>query len=100
LQTLPIDLNEAAVRGDYKSVNTVVLSFLDSRGGWIGQDASNLVEIKPRYDADGYDSIQLRTYEKKFVFPPGWTENGQIYFRQTDPLPVTILAISPEVSIG
>ena len=102
-ETLPIDSNETIVRGKRKDIPLVVLTFLNSRGGWIGRDSSDsssMYEIKARSEADSYDAIGLRSRDYRFNMPPGWDQNGHIYFEQRDPLPVTVLAIAPEVSIG
>lgn len=102
LETLPIDVNspDVVVRGKKKSVNEVVFTFLNSRGGWVGTDASNKYEVKSRFDADEYQAIELRSYDRVLQMPNIWNDDGQVYFEQVDPLPVTILAIAPEVSIG
>jgi len=102
LQTLPIDVNaqDTVLRGKQKSVSSVVFTFLNSRGGWVGTDSTNKFEIKSRYEADDYDEIELRSYDREVSMYATWNQDGQVYFEQTDPLPVTVLAIAPEVSIG
>jgi len=102
VETLDVDSADPkiSIRGDLKSVSQVVFKFLNSRGGWVGPNESNLTEIKPRFTSDGYDAIQLRTYEHRVTIGAGWSEGGRIFFRQSDPVPATILVISPEVSIG
>jgi len=30
----------------------------------------------------------------------GWDQNGHIYIRQSDPYPMTILAITPQLDLG
>lgn len=102
LETLDIDAGEmdVVVRGKRKTVNSVVLSFLESRGGFLGQSSDQLFEMKPRLDGDGYSAIDLRTYEFEQQMGAGWTSGGRVFFRQSDPVPATILLIAPEVSIG
>ena len=34
------------------------------------------------------------------MITPSWTDNGQVCVRQSDPLPLTIVSMSLEVSIG
>ena len=31
---------------------------------------------------------------------PSWTDNAQLFIRQTDPLPLTIVGLTLEVAIG
>ena len=31
---------------------------------------------------------------------PSWTDSGQVYIRQVDPLPLTIVGLTLEVAIG
>ena len=100
VETLDIDSSQRMVKGKLKSVGEVVYKFYNSRGGWVGPDADHLIEIKPRLQIDNYDSISLQSYEERIAIDSGWSDGGQTFFRQTDPLPFTILAIAPDVSIG
>jgi hypothetical protein len=100
LKTLGIDDPETTLQGRKKNVSEVVLSVLESRGAWIGPDENNLVEVKPRFDSDGYDAIALKTFEERVNIEPDWTDGGQVLIRQPDPLPLTILAVTPEFDIG
>ena len=34
------------------------------------------------------------------MLTPTWADNGQIFVRQTDPLPLTVVGVTLEVSIG
>ncbi len=100
VKTLNIDSAQRMVKGKEKSVGEAVFQFYESRGGYIGPDATYLQEIKPREQSDDYDSMALRSYETRISMDSGWTDGGQVLFRQSDPLPFTILAISPDVAVG
>jgi len=101
IQTLPIDSGETGeVRGSVKSVSDVRIVVEKSRGGWIGSSRSDLIEIKPRVQADQYDPISLKSDTFRVNIQPQWNKNGQIYIEQKDPLPLAILAIIPKVDIG
>jgi hypothetical protein len=78
----------------------VVFKFLNSRGGFVGPSSNKLLEIKPRFESDNYDDIALRSYEFRQTMGGGWTSGGRVFFRQSDPVPATILAIAPEVAVG
>lgn len=100
LKTLPIDQNQASTQGKKLNVSEVNIALLNSRGGWVGYDEDNLIEIKPRFQSDSYDTIALKTSEVKVAILPDWNSDGQILVRQIDPLPLSILSITPEFDIG
>ena len=87
------------------SVSRVIIETEKSRGGWVGPkltDGSTGVmrEIKPRVDTDGYDPIKLRTAKEEIHIEPTWSKGGGIRIEQRDPLPLTILSVTPQVDIG
>jgi hypothetical protein len=103
IDTLGSGKSSAMTRGHKKSVSEVTLVVNSSRGGWMGSVTATddeLQEFKPRFTADGYDTIALRSYDMKINASPEWNEGGQIRIVQRDPLPLSILAIIPEVDIG
>jgi len=100
VKTLNIDSAQRMVKGKAKSVGEAVIQFHESRGGWIGPDETALNEIRPRQQEDDYDSIALDSWDERVAVDSGWTDGGQVFYRQVDPLPFTILAISPDVSVG
>lgn len=86
------------------SVSKVTLSVEDSRGGWVGpiDDSGNsrMIEIKPRFDSDGYDAIALKTFEQEVIIQPEWNQGGGVRIEQRSPFPLAILAVVPEVNVG
>lgn len=96
IETLDIDSAERTVRHVKKSVAEVNIAFSNSRGGWVGPDFDSLTEFKSRGISDGYGIIPLRTRTERIVISPKWSEGGRTVYRQVDPLPFTILAITPE----
>ena len=71
-----------------------------SRGGKVGPAEDNLTEFKQRaYEKYG-DPTALKTGDIRVTLPSQWSSSGSIFFRQDDPLPVTILSLIPEVSVG
>ena len=36
----------------------------------------------------------------KIMLTPTWADNGQIFIRQTDPLPLTVVGLTLEISVG
>ena len=83
-----------------KSISSVTLRVEKSRGGKIGYDADNLTEFKQRaYEAYG-TATSLKTGDIRVTIPSTWSIEGSIFYRQDDPLPMTLLAVIPEVSVG
>ena len=78
----------------------MIVKVKDTRGGFIGPDSTKLEEFPSREVGDSYDSIELRTTEYKIPIREDWSSNGRLFIRQTDPLPMTILAVIPDVDIG
>jgi hypothetical protein len=97
LQTLPIAVQvEAFSHGRTKNVNRVWLRCTDSGAFDVGPDTSRLRSSDPRGENAG-------TYMSGQIPVPvdgKWTDDGQVWLRQSDPLPVTVVGQVVEVSIG
>jgi hypothetical protein len=51
--------------------------------------------VKVRND-EGYDDpVDLRTGTIDVNIQSEWSSNGRIFIRQTDPLPLSVLAVAP-----
>lgn len=105
IETLNIDTAQGETLADKKSiVQKVTLHVESSRGIWVGakpplddddDPLEELVEVKIRSDED-YDSpVDLETGTVDVIIQPEWNSNGRVFVRQTDPLPLAVLAISP-----
>jgi len=100
IQTLNLELGQPTQQGKKKSISEVTLRVEESRGGKIGYDADHLTEFKQRaYEPYG-TATSLKTGDIKVTMPSTWRSEGSIFFRQDDPLPMTLLAVIPEVSVG
>jgi hypothetical protein len=89
------------------SVSKVFIEVEGTRGGFVGprQDATSgqdviFHEIKPRFEADAYDAIALRTYKQEVVIEPLWSKGGGVRIEQRAPLPMAILSVIPSVDVG
>jgi hypothetical protein len=107
IETLDIDTSpqEAPIRARSVSVSKVTIEVEASRGGWIGprQDdgsAPPMIEIKPRFESDNYNSIALKTYKQEVFIQPQWSKGGGVRIEQRDPLPLAVLSVIPEVDVG
>ena len=101
LQTLPLALQvEAFGQGRVKNLNHVWLRVLESSGIFAGPSADKLVEAKQRTTEPYGSPPNLKTEDIKIMVTPTWQDNGQLFVRQTDPLPLTIVGLTLEVAMG
>jgi hypothetical protein len=78
----------------------VTTKFLLSRGGLIGPDANHLYKIPLESMNPLNNKLALYTGDYKKTIATNWDTGGRVFYRQTDPLPVTILAFMPEITVG
>jgi hypothetical protein len=78
----------------------VTFNFDKSRGGWYGPDSDNLQEIMQRDGEASGVPISLITDESTNIMNSGFEDGGRVFFRQIDPLPVTLLSITGDVQLG
>ncbi len=101
LQTLPMALQiEAFGQGRVKNINHLWLRVLESSGIFAGPTADKLVEAKQRTTEPYGSPPNLKTEDIKLMVTPTWQDTGQIFIRQTDPLPLTIVGVTIEVAVG
>ena len=105
IETLDIDSAQGETLADkQKFVGKVTLHLEKSRGIWVGAKApsddtvdalENLTEAKLR-DLEGYNEPNsLMTGKLGVAIRPEWNSNGRVFIRQVDPLPISVLAVSP-----
>ena len=101
LNTLPLALQiEALGQGRVKNLNHVWLRVLESSGIFAGPSADKLVEAKQRTTEPYGTPPALKTEDIKMMLTPTWQDYGQIFIRQNDPLPLTIVGVTLEVAVG
>ena len=101
LNTLPMALQvEAFGQGRVKNINHVWLRVLESSGIFAGPSADKLVEAKQRTTEPYGTPPNLKTEDIKIMLTPAWQDNGQLFVRQTDPLPLTVVGLTLEVAMG
>lgn len=102
LQTLPVaaQIDGAFGYGRQKNVNKVWVRVKDASGMSIGPDASHQTAAKQR-TSEAYGSPPaLITGEIPVTISPTWGANGQVWIRQTQPLPLEVVALTVEVALG
>jgi len=109
IELLGIDTasNDQSVKAKSVSVSKVHIEVEGTRGGFVGprQDPTSdqpvtFQEIKPRFDADDYDAIALKTYKQEVSIDPLWGKSGGVRIEQRSPLPMAILSVIPTVDLG
>jgi len=102
LLTLPL---AAQIDGGYgsgrpKNVNKAWIRVLKASGIFVGPNADLLREVKQR-TVERYGSApDLKWDELEVMTTPAWAADGRVFVRQTAPLPISISALTMEVSIG
>lgn len=102
LQTLPVaaQLDGAFGQGRYKNVNKAWLRVHRSSGIFVGPSADKLTEAKQRTTEPYGSPPALKSQEIPVMITPTWADSGQIYVRQADPLPLTVVSLTVEVALG
>lgn len=103
IKTLPIEfqMQDGSSISRKKRIGNLSILFKNTRGGLYGLSEEKLDEIKWR-DTEAYGQpTKLFTGKKKIVLPAaGWDETQQLIIKQDAPLPMTVLAIVPEIVPG
>ena len=99
IETLDIETQQGTVQGKIKRIPSVTIRFKKSRLGLVGPDRFHLTKIKQRDQEKMGAPGTLLTGDKQVKLQPVWNSNGRIFYRQLDPLPVTILAIIPDLNL-
>lgn len=102
LQTLPLaaQIDGSFGHGRYKNVNKAWLRVHRSSGIFVGPAADKLTEAKQRTTEPYGSPPALKSEEIPVLLTPSWADSGQVYVRQSDPLPLTIVSLTTEVAIG
>lgn len=102
IQTLPwfAQVDAGLGQGRTKNVNRVYLRVYRSSGIFAGPDSSNLTEAKQRTTENYGTPPALKSDEIQLVISPSWNNSGQVFVRQADPLPLTLVSMTLEVAIG
>jgi hypothetical protein len=103
-----LDLPSGEGRNRVKSISEVILEFEASRGTWVGQkfpaagplSTKGLEEWRARKVEHGYASIPLEDGSVTIPVSSDWNRGGRAVVRHIDPTPLTLLAVTREVTYG
>lgn len=101
LQTLPLAIATPDFgQGRPKNVNKVFLRAVHSSGIYAGPDSSHLTPYKQRSTEPYGSPPNWIEDEVEIVLDNAWSTGGQVFIRQSDPLPLTLVSATIEVAIG
>ena len=100
IETLNVESPNGTIQGRPSKMAHVTVRFEKSRGLYIGPSTDKLVEMKQRQNEVMGAPTELLTGDKRITLKPDWNSNGRLVLRQPYPLPMTILAIIPDIDIG
>lgn len=103
LETLNVELNlnTGTTQGSKVKISEVTVRFLNSRGGKLGPDSAGILDDVVMRDPGDLAAVEpLHSIDHKQTLSSGYDVGGRVFFRQADPLPTTILAVIPVVTVG
>lgn len=100
-ETLDININGQETLLDKKQlINTVTLVVNSSRGIWASTPGGQWYEY-PQREFEFYDDpVEDATGKVEVKLDSIWEKNGRLKIRQTDPLPLSVLAVIPRITVG
>lgn len=101
LETL--SLNGASAGGlldKEKAIPAVRVLVEESVGISAGADATDLISFDQRLNENYDDPITPLSGMASIHIPCTWSQDGRVFIRQSDPVPLSILAVIPEFQVG
>ena len=101
METLDLELKNAneTVLDKKIAVTSLTVMVEESRGVMAGRDKNSLYKEKTSRSA--YEPpLESITGQVEISISNNWQGKGRVFIRQSDPLPLTVLAVIPEVTIG
>jgi len=101
MQTMRIESGsvDGTSQGKPKRIHGLTIRLYETVGIEIGNDEGELDRIPFRDSSMAMDTaIPLFTGDKDIEFPGGYVDDDRLYVRQTQPLPMTVLALFPRMN--
>ena len=105
LKTPPVRLQSQALGQTQgldrvKAVNKVTLRLNETSGVFAGPSSDALVEMKQRSTEPLGAPPNWKSGQVDIALTPGWARDGSVVIAQKNPLPVTLISLALEVSVG
>lgn len=99
-KSLPLTSNDTSIEARRKRVMGLGASLMNTNGLKVGQSLDSLVEFK-EYTDELYGSPPRMINGVEYILiKPEWTDGGQVYFVQDNPLPATVLGFVLSAEVG
>lgn len=99
-KTLPMIVPNAGIEAKRKRVVGIGIRLNKSRGIKIGPNLGDMFPMRERtFEAYGHATKMVNGIKYQLLNSE-WNEEGQTYFVQEDPLPVTLLSIVSDIEVG
>ena len=109
METLNVEvpMADGTLQGRAVKISNVTYRVIKTRGGFIGPDKNTTYEAFTDANLEKATKIAddtpgdppLYNVDIRVPIGAGYEAGGRIYYKQTDPLPVTIIAVIPEVTV-
>jgi hypothetical protein len=99
-KNLPINVNGSVVEDKVKRVVGLAVRVKDTIGLKAGNRLDSLYEVRARTAEVYGEGPNLRNGITEVLIDPIWNEEGQSYFVQDAPMPVTILGYVAQIEVG
>ena len=96
IETLRLEAgaDDGIAQGKIKRIHGVTARFFNTVGAELGPDTDNLDRLPFRDSSMSMDeAVPLFTGDKEIYFPSGYETDARVIIRQSQPLPMTVLAI-------
>jgi hypothetical protein len=101
LETLPALLQiDGYGKGRTKNISRAWINVYQSSGILVGPSLDDLTEVAQRTTEPYGSAPALKSEELPVLDSPSWQDSGQIFIRQQNPLPLDVVGLTLEVSIG
>ena len=101
MQTLRIDSGsvDGTSQGKPKRIHQITVRFFETVGAEVGNDSGEIDRIFFRDSSMSMDTaVPMFTGDKDIEFPGGFDDDDRIYIKQSQPLPLTVLAFYPRMN--
>jgi len=86
--------------GRVKSFAKIIVRLARTVGGKIGPTLDNMDDLKFTPEEYGVAIAADQTLDYEFIPPARFDRDGSLYIQQDQPLPMSILALMPEFTVG
>jgi hypothetical protein len=100
LQTMRLEAGsqDGTAQGKVKRVHSAAVRFYNTVGGKMGIDEATLDRIPFRSTGDNMnEAVPMFNGDKIIKLPGGYNRDGRLWIEQDQPLPMTVLAIMPQL---